>query len=266
MDLRLWKLSIGYVAFFNGIEHEVTSVTSGYRITLTYNLYFDDGGPVSLNDAVSEHHIFPKPPNEVYFRGAFTELLENPEFLADGGTLEFGLRHVYPIKCDLKPIYKILKGSDELVYQSVLALGYEPVLYVCYDKLGAMIDKVIDFANWTDVFCLDTLGISDIVFIEGGVLVQYEGAPIVPDSALEVDISEDYVEDIEWVTPMTAFNRQTDAFVTEWGGNETYGDVCLFVCVGKAGDRLAYRTAAQLQLANRNSDRWEELKVKRNSV
>jgi hypothetical protein len=47
--------SIGYVAFFSDIEHEVTPVTSGHRITLTYNLYFDDGGPVSPNDAVSEH-------------------------------------------------------------------------------------------------------------------------------------------------------------------------------------------------------------------
>ena len=47
--------SIGYVAFFSDIEHEVAPVTSGHRITLTYNLFFDDGGPVSANDAVSEH-------------------------------------------------------------------------------------------------------------------------------------------------------------------------------------------------------------------
>ena len=45
--------SIGYAAFFSDIEHEVAPVTSGHRITLTYNLYFDDGGPVSANDAVS---------------------------------------------------------------------------------------------------------------------------------------------------------------------------------------------------------------------
>jgi hypothetical protein len=47
--------SIGYAAFFSDIEHEVTQVISGHRITLTYNLYLDDGGPVSANDAVSEH-------------------------------------------------------------------------------------------------------------------------------------------------------------------------------------------------------------------
>lgn len=31
--------SIGYVAFFSDVEHEVTPVTSGHRVTLTYNLY-----------------------------------------------------------------------------------------------------------------------------------------------------------------------------------------------------------------------------------
>ncbi len=126
--------SIGYVGFFSDIEHEVTPVTSGHRITLTYNLYFDDGGPVSPNDAVSEHLISPILPNQDRFRDAFAALLGNPEFLADGGTLVFGLRHVYPIKDDLNHVYKILKESDAVVYQSVVGLGYEPVLYVYYDK------------------------------------------------------------------------------------------------------------------------------------
>jgi hypothetical protein len=56
--------SIGYVAFFSDVEHEVALVTSGHRITSTYNLYFDDGGPVSTNDAVSEHLTPPQPANE----------------------------------------------------------------------------------------------------------------------------------------------------------------------------------------------------------
>jgi hypothetical protein len=139
--------SIGYMAFFSDIEHEVTPVTSGHRITLTYNLYFDDGGPVSPNDAVSEHLISPIPPNQARFRDAFAALLGNTEFLADGGTLAFGLLYVYPIKNDLNHVYKILKGSDAVVYQSVLALGYEPVLYVCYDKRGVMVDKLVDFSR-----------------------------------------------------------------------------------------------------------------------
>ena len=31
-----------FVAFFGDIEHEVTKVESGYRVTLSYNIYFGD--------------------------------------------------------------------------------------------------------------------------------------------------------------------------------------------------------------------------------
>jgi hypothetical protein len=248
--------SIGYVAFFSDIEHEVTPVTSGHRITLTYNLYFDDGGPVSPNDAVSEHLISPRPPNQVRFRDAFVALLENPEFLADGGTLGFGLRHVYPIKDDLNHVYKILKGSDVVVYQSVLALGYEPVLYVYYDKRGVMIDKLVDLSAWMDAFCSDEgPEVRDVVHMEGGVLVYPEGEPVAVD---------DSPEGVEWVTPVTKFNRQEDAVIIGYMGNEpgmewAYGDVCLVVRVGKMGDRLAYRTVAQLKRAYEESDRLNGL-------
>ncbi|KAF8464806.1 hypothetical protein DFH94DRAFT_392508 [Russula ochroleuca] len=112
------KPSIGYASFFSDIEHEVAPVTSGHRVTLTYNLYFDDG-PVS---AVSMD-LSPPLVNERAFREAFTTLLEDQEFLAEGGTLAFGLRHVYPIKDDLKHVHSVLKGCDALVYQSVRALG-----------------------------------------------------------------------------------------------------------------------------------------------
>jgi hypothetical protein len=37
------SLVVAYVAFFSDVEHEVTPVTSGHRITLTYNLYLGAG-------------------------------------------------------------------------------------------------------------------------------------------------------------------------------------------------------------------------------
>ena len=55
--------TIGYAAFFSDIEHEIAPVTSGNRITLTYNLYFGYGdGPDSEDDddAASEHPIPPQ--------------------------------------------------------------------------------------------------------------------------------------------------------------------------------------------------------------
>ena len=46
---------------------------------------------------------------------------ENLEFMADGGTLAFGLRHIYPIKESLKHVDHILKGSNVVVYKSTRA-------------------------------------------------------------------------------------------------------------------------------------------------
>ncbi len=51
-------------------------------------------------------------------------------------------------------------------------------------------------------------------------------------------------ETVEWATPLTMFSRKESAFATY--GNEpmlnvAYGDVCLVVRIGKAGERLAYR-------------------------
>jgi hypothetical protein len=114
-------------------------VSSGHRVTLTYNLYLGDSGPVSKNDTVSAQpseylpqSIPLRPENEGAFRDAFTALLGDPELLANGGILGFGLRHGYPIENDIKHVYSVLKGSDVVVYQSIRALEYEPVLYMFY--------------------------------------------------------------------------------------------------------------------------------------
>jgi hypothetical protein len=191
--------SIGYAAFFSDIEHEVAPVISGYRITLTYNLYFDDDGPVSANDT---HLTHPQPENEGAFPEVFKGLLEDPEFLPDGGTLAFGLRHVYPIENDLKHVYNVLKGSDAVVYQTFRELGFEPVLYLYYQDEdygsdeGMIIDKVVSFQREGDTL--------------QGIMLDECGIPVIdPDSP---NASSEARERVEWVTPVTQFNRHEDAF------------------------------------------------------
>jgi hypothetical protein len=57
--------SIACAAFFSDVEHEVLLVTSGHRVTLTYNLYFDDEDKgASAKDMVSEPPSFPQEENE----------------------------------------------------------------------------------------------------------------------------------------------------------------------------------------------------------
>ena len=262
--------NIGFVAFFSDIEHEVAPVTSGHRITLTYNLYFDGvSRSVSESDAVSNHLIPPElqPPNQEGFREAFKVLLGNPEFMADGGTLAFGLRHVYPIKGSLKHVYNVLKGSDAVVYQSMRALGFDPVLYVYYDEdsnfeddeddedhdedgedhgalsQGAMADELIYFDD-----SYSYMTIMEIVQEHGGIQVRQDGGKMDDDSGDK--------EAVEWVTALTKYNRQKDAFATY--GNEAsvswaYGDVCMIVRIGKAGDRLAFPTVEEVKSEYRHS-------------
>ena len=270
------KPSIGYVTFFNDIEHEVIPVISGHRIALTYNLYFDDGGPVSANDAVSKHLTPPKLANEDAIHKAFVALLENPDFMAEGGTLAFGLRHVYPIKRKLERvfslmksrcpienylhhIYYVLKGSDAVAYQNAFTLGFEPKLYLYYEwrgsPLGVIIDKVIDFDEGLPLDDGDDL--VDIAQKEGGILVAQGGTN--RGDAIELDERFDSPELLEWVTPMTTFNRQVDAYSTYGEKNLelrwVYGYVCLVVRIGKAGDRLAYPTVGELNRAMRLRNR-----------
>jgi hypothetical protein len=251
--------TIGYGAFFSDIEHEVAPVTSGHRITLTYNLYFDHGcGPVSENDAVSKHLIPPELPNQEGFREAFNALLGNPEFMADGGTLAFGLRHVYPIKNSLEHVYNFLKGSDAVVFRSVRALGFDPALYVYYEDgndyrnppEGAMADRLIDFCGpYYHQWCDEEIVVG-IVRGEGGIPVRQD------DGKMNDTPDFKYLEPVEWVTPLTNYTQREDAFANY--GNEpaltwAYGDVCMVVRIGKAGDRLSFPTVDEVRRAFRTN-------------
>jgi hypothetical protein len=78
--------------------------------------------------------------------------------MAEGGTLAFGLSHVYPMERDLEQVHNVLKGSDAVVYQSVRALGFEPVLYVYDDDsshnsppTGVIVDQLSGFY---DMYCM----------------------------------------------------------------------------------------------------------------
>jgi hypothetical protein len=191
---------------------------------------------------VSDHLTHLRPPNEGALLEAFTALLENPEFLADGGMLAFGLRHVYLIEGDLEHVYSILKGSDVIVYRSVRALGYEPVLYLYYERdwtdppEGVIIDRVINFEG--QVAYHDDLDLDSIIGKEGGIRVTQKAGAGGGRRARE---------QMEWVTPVTTFNRQ----------GALNGNVCLVVRIGKAGDRLGYTTVAELHKAwKRRERRW----------
>jgi len=119
--------SISYVAFYSDVEHEVGLVKSGYRVTLTYNLYFAPEKPA--------YAIVPTPsPSQLAFKNALSDLLADPTVLPDGGLLGFGLQHEYPVnsKTDLNDLIRCLKGGDALIYRVCSQLSLKASLKVVY--------------------------------------------------------------------------------------------------------------------------------------
>ena len=124
--------SIKYIAFYNAVEHELSLVTSGYRVSLTYNLYYDDAplptGPLRA-DGVTEE--------EAKLRQTLSALIENLDFLPDGGYLGFGLRYQYPIKTessDLGSLVGALKGSDAVIKRVADELNMNAQLKLVYES------------------------------------------------------------------------------------------------------------------------------------
>lgn len=137
-----------------------------------------------------------------------------------------------------------------MVYQSVRALGFQPVLYLYYETMPtysisisqvALIDKVLDFSS---VYYGAVANIVKIVRDNGGIVVDQERWENYAD---DDEIPE---ETVEWVTPVATFNRKESAFATLENDLEPMlevacGDVCLVVRIGKAGKRLAYSRVPQ---------------------
>ena len=106
-----------WAAFYSDVEHEVLPVTSGYRFTLTYNLYYTLSAchPVSLDITTSP---------------LYKELqaaLKTPHFMREGGTLGFFCRYRY-VECENDEFLKFgeapfLKGEDMIIYRVAKSLG-----------------------------------------------------------------------------------------------------------------------------------------------
>ena len=145
---------IAYIAFFSDVEHEVLPVTSGHRVTLTYNLYWGSPPPAPLPSELTVFH--PTHSNEADLKNVLDGLLRDPEFLPDGGTLGFALRHKYPfpqrwdeeMPNPLEDLEEWLKGSDAALWHATNALGLAPFLRLIHDADGyedsrVMMDRMV---------------------------------------------------------------------------------------------------------------------------
>ena len=121
--------SVCFMAFYGDLEHEVLPVTSGYRVTLTYNLYHKP-----IHPGASFIHT----PFHLKLKQAFVDLINDPSKLPDGGYLGFGLMHqyVYTREDLLAPVMAQLKGSDRALADVCDALGLRYSLRLLYRDVG----------------------------------------------------------------------------------------------------------------------------------
>ncbi|KAI5797383.1 hypothetical protein DFH27DRAFT_526154 [Peziza echinospora] len=143
-------IKVPWVAFFSEIVHEIIPVTSGNRLTLTYNLYFQ------RPQAAQGEEVKTTPPRDPLanpFHTTLKNLLQNDAtFLPSGGVLIATLANSYPIQNTLntdrkrdKNINKLLapylKGRDRTLYMIADALGLSP-------RVKGELEGVQAFSPW----------------------------------------------------------------------------------------------------------------------
>ncbi|KAJ3501293.1 hypothetical protein NMY22_g18978 [Coprinellus aureogranulatus] len=131
---------IAFVSFYSDIPHEVLPVESGYRITLTYNLYLKEfwQGPLTLKSSSTDTYSS--------LLASFAKALASPTVLPKGGALGFGLLYRYPINPDttnLAAFTGALKGNDALIRAVCKALALEPSVQVLYSRGYRNSDKYL---------------------------------------------------------------------------------------------------------------------------
>ncbi|RPD54595.1 hypothetical protein L227DRAFT_604004 [Lentinus tigrinus ALCF2SS1-6] len=245
---------IAYVAFFSDVEHEVTRVLSGHRVTITYNLYWAGPPRVAPPPGLSVLHPLRESPSEV--ESILSVLLADPAFLPDGGTLGFGLRHAYPfprvwdgsMEDPLVSLEEWLKGGDAALFQAVEAQSLEPLLRLVYESelcppLVIMMDHMIDPSWWNET-------LEDVEYVllhdRGGVgLVAKQFGPSRKkrrDNGYDSDrvFRAREAVDVHWVNKCEKWNGVCSEYIAY--GNESsiaylYMRIALLVDVGPAGNR-----------------------------
>ncbi|TFK63792.1 hypothetical protein BDN72DRAFT_902108 [Pluteus cervinus] len=195
--------SAACVAFYSDVEHEIAPITSGYCLTLTYDLLYVEGKKhTSLGPSLTM--VTQSIPEASLLQAAIVNLLQDDRVLPDGGYFGFGFRFTYPAfiqkesddssdspEPGLQDVLNQLQGSDALLKQVCDTLSLSITAEVVLDTddgsfmlVSEMIECQVE-AGWEEVVASDC---------DGREVFNWER-----ESAGNGD------EVIMWVTPRTAF-------------------------------------------------------------
>jgi len=244
--------SVAYIAFYSDIEHEVLKVSSGCRVTITYNLYLV--GP-ALNEQVPSG-VVPDLRDISNLQSTLRKLLKSPEFLPDGGILGFGLAHQYPVtfKTELKDLIEYLKGEDAHVYRACKELQLQPSLRMVYDDdkcdwdwtrirrrpRGIMLERIVEQPDYDYE---DTNYREFLIDWLGGVAINLDNNTMASDSdwmRMGYAVPKKCAQ-ITWVAPFKEGIRLKDAataYGNQFAMDFVYCSPCLIVPIDPASDRV----------------------------
>ncbi|TFY75753.1 hypothetical protein EWM64_g8259 [Hericium alpestre] len=260
---QLPACSIGFIAFYSDVEHEVSLVRSGHRVTLTYNLYFEDITVEDEDANVDAELISTIVPNEPTFSETLKEMLSDPTFLPNGGLLGFGLRHKYPVRWSLDDVHKLLKGSDAVVWRAVEKLSLEPALYFCYEDWYPYPETVL-FFNIPGIIEEETnideqSIISRIKEVGPTIVIERDSPSSSPSS--ESGQQKEPVVPVSWVTPLTQFTAFRGTYI-EYGNQAEhqifYAEVCLIARVPSFEERQRIRKDGELTKGEEEEEEAQE--------
>ncbi|CAA7266073.1 unnamed protein product [Cyclocybe aegerita] len=241
------KPRVAFAAFYSDIEHEVTPVNSGYRVTLTYNIYSEPAVSPSSNISFGLDRDAP-------LRETLSALLQHPDFLPDGGYIGFGLSHKYPVNPNLQ-LSKLsgnLKGTDADIYRVCRSLSLDTALQVLYcrskqqKQVYTLIDRFVEYrAGYGNI---DTDNSSITVSLsrmsKGRLVVHQDGAESTEEEEWRQEEYSRYNPQLMvWVgrSLLDRRNALKTAYVAH--GNEAslayvYGQLCLVVHVAPFAERV----------------------------
>ena len=214
-------------------------VKSGYRVTLTYKLYFGDDKSTIVPSTTLRI-------TEAKIKKSLLTLLNDEKFLLDGGLLGIGLTYQYPTNKDinLDELIESLKGADAAIKRACDSLSLKASLKIVYnssefDGVACLVDK----------FELNDQVEEDMPFH----LQETANGLLVFDSNME-PLSEDELarygydgmdlKPISWLRPLTERNKFETPYV-RYGNEEAtldyvYGNICLVIEVETSEDRKIY--------------------------
>jgi hypothetical protein len=235
--------SICFITFFGDVEHEVLPVTSGYRVTLTYNLYYDTPHATSFH--------FPSPAH-LTLKEALAKLVNDKSKLPNGGYLGFGLQHEYVYSGHklLDSLLDQFKGPDQVLADVCEELGLRYSLRLLYERnpfnlltVGQLQGKRSAGMGSEDAL-MEALEDFTIDQVEGVELLGYRRPPL--HLLAEEEYSSSFAPlyrqpptQVLEIWPMSSVGIRTPFAVygnEPWLG-EFYGKACMLIAIDPAESR-----------------------------